>query len=56
MGEISLLQANLKVAQMQLVLGLAETELIFPIAALVVLRSVLVARKVSIRHQCFGCC
>ena len=38
------------------VLGLAETELILPIAALVVLCFVLVARKALITHQCFGYC
>ena len=37
------------------VLGLAEMELIFPIAALIVLCFVLVARKVLITHWCFGC-
>ena len=37
------------------VLSLAEMELIFPIAALIVLCSVLVARTVLITHQCFGC-
>jgi len=38
------------------VLGLAEMELIFPIAALIVLCFVLVARKVLITYQCFGYC
>ena len=38
------------------VLGPAEMELILPIAALVVLCSASVARKVLIRHQCFGYC
>jgi len=38
------------------VLGLAEMELIFPVAALTVLCSVLVARKVLLTSQCFGCC
>ena len=40
----------------QIVWSLAEMELIFPIAALIVLCSVLVARKVLITHQCFGYC
>jgi len=39
-----------------LVLGLAEMELIFSIAALIVLSSVLVAREVLITHQCSGYC
>ena len=43
-------------ADLPLVLGLAGMELIFPIAALIVLCSVLVARKVLITHQCFGYC
>ena len=38
------------------VLGLAGMELPFPIAALIVLCFVLVARKVLIAHQCFGYC
>ena len=38
------------------VLGLAEMELIVPIAALIVLCSVLVAEKVLITHLCFGYC
>jgi len=37
-------------------LGLAEMELIFPIAALVVLCLVLVDRRVWITHQGFGYC
>ena len=40
----------------QIVFGLAETELIFPIAALIALRSVLVPRTVLITHQGFGYC
>lgn len=36
------------------VFGLAEMELIFPIAALIVLCFVLVAIMVLTRHQCFG--
>ena len=43
-------------ADRAIVLGLAEMELIFPIAALIMLCSVLVARKVLITHQCFGYC
>ena len=38
------------------VLGLAEMELIVPIAALVVLCSASVARRVLIAHQRFGYC
>ena len=38
------------------VLGLAEMELVFPTAALIVLCFVLVPRKVLITHQCFGYC
>ena len=38
------------------VLSLAEMELIFPIADLIVLCFVLVARKVLMTHQCFGYC
>ena len=35
-------------------MGLAEMELILPIAALIALCSASVARKVLIAHQCFG--
>ena len=38
------------------VLGLAEMEFIFPVAALIVLCSVLVARKVLVTQQRFGYC
>ena len=38
------------------VLGLAGMELTFPIAALIVLCFVFVARTVLITHQCFGYC
>ena len=40
----------------EIALGLAEMELIFPIAALTVLCFVLVARKMLLTHQCLGCC
>ena len=36
--------------------GCMEMELILPVAALIELCSALVARKVSVTHQCFGCC
>jgi len=36
--------------------GLAEMELVFPIATVIVLCFVLVARKVLITLQCFGYC
>ena len=39
---------------MEIVLCLAERELIFPTAALMVLYCVLVASKLLITHQCFG--
>ena len=38
------------------ILDLAGMELTFPIAALIVLCFVFVARKVLITHQCFGYC
>ncbi|GAB0209126.1 hypothetical protein GRJ2_003378300 [Grus japonensis] len=44
------------VGDVKAVLGLAEMELILPTAALMVLCCVLVASKVLITHQCFGCC
>ena len=37
-------------------LGLAEMELVFTIAALIVLCFALVARKVLITYQCVGYC
>jgi len=40
----------------EIVLGLAEMELVFPTAALIVLCFVLVARNILITHQCFGYC
>ena len=46
--------AGFTVAAEGAVLGLAEMELIFPLAALIVLCFVLVARKVLITHRCFG--
>jgi len=42
--------------QNQYVLGMAEMGLIFPIADLIALCFILVARKVLIIHQCFGYC
>jgi len=38
------------------VLGVAEMELIFPIAALIVLCFVMVLWKALITHHCFGYC